>query len=340
MFAKRFSGFMVSLWSAAVLFAAASAHGADASAGAGAASARSGRPDNPAASIAVGLVPVAPVADAPAPRRQGALFKVSGQGQTGYLFGTIHVGAKSFYPLAPAVSQALADTNQLVLELDTRANDAFQLAVTNHASYRRGENIRQFVSVDTLARLTRALHAVGIPLSNVAHLKPWLIANLLMGLELERSGYQRKEGNEFFLLAQAEARGTAVAELESPAYQLSLFDTLNQVDSERYLRESLADLDDGTSLRKARATIDAWSSGDHAALDALIPDAVGGDTVMSEFTRRTLLGKRNPEMAARIERLMQEGKKPFVGVGLLHLLGEEGLPTLLAQRGYQVERLY
>jgi hypothetical protein len=29
-------------------------------------------------------------------RRQGALFKVSRQGQTSYLFGTIHVGAKSF----------------------------------------------------------------------------------------------------------------------------------------------------------------------------------------------------------------------------------------------------
>ena len=175
---------------------------------------------------------------------------------------------------------------------------------------------------------------------NFRHLKPWLLANILMGLELERSGFERTNGNEFVLLAQAQARGTAVAELESADYQLSLFDTLSDADSERYLRESLVELSDGSSLRKAKATITAWNSGNHAALDALIPDAVSGDTVMSEFTRRILLGKRNPEMAARIESFMQSGKTTFVGVGLLHLLGADGLPRLLAQRGYQVERMY
>ena len=273
-------------------------------------------------------------------KRQGALFKVSRAGQISYLFGTIHVGAKSFYPLAPEVSEALAGSSQLVVELDTRANDAFQKAVAVHGSYPQGGHIRDHVSADTLARLTAALHAVGITVSSVSHLKPWLLANILMGLELERSGYERTNGNEFVLLAQAQARGTAVAELESADYQLSLFDTLSDADSERYLRESLAELSDGSSLRKAKAMIAAWNSGNHAALDALIPDAVEGGTVMSDFTRRMLLGKRNPEMAARIESLMQDGKTSFVGVGVLHLLGADSLPRLLAQRGYQVERVY
>lgn len=275
-----------------------------------------------------------------ASKRQGALFKVSRAGQISYLFGTIHVGAKSFYPLAPEVSAALAGASQLVVELDTRANDAFQKAVAAHGSYPAGVHIRDHVSPDTMKRLTEALHAVGITVASVAHLKPWLLANILMGLELERSGFERINGNEFVLLAQAQARGTAVAELESADYQLSLFDTLSDADSERYLRESLVELSNGSSLRKAKATIAAWNSGDHAALDALIPDAVDGGTVMSDFTRRMLLGKRNPEMAARIESFMQDGKTTFVGVGVLHLLGADSLPRLLAQRGYQVERVY
>ena len=272
-------------------------------------------------------------------RRQSVLFRVSRHGQVGYLFGTIHVGAKSFYPLAPAVSQALANANQLVVELDTRANDAFQGALARHGAYPAGETIARHVAPATLARLTEALHAVGIPLSTVSHLKPWLLANLLMGLELERSGFERMHGNEFFLLANAQVRGTEIVELESADYQLSLFDTLSPADSERYLNESLKQLADGTSLRRAKATIDAWNSGDTAALDALIPDATAGGTVMSEFTRHMLLGKRNPQMASRIEALMQNGKTSFVGVGILHLLGTDSLPQLLAQRGYQVERL-
>lgn len=276
-------------------------------------------------------------------RRQGALYRVARNGKVSYLFGTVHVGTKAFYPLAPEVRQALADATQLVVELDTRSDEAFQKALSNHGSYRQGDHVGKHVSADTLARLTQALHSVGITLASVAHMKPWLLANLLMGLELERSGFERSHGLETFLLDNAQTRGTAVAELESAEYQLSLFDTLSDADAERYLRESLEELSDGTSLRKAKAVIDAWTSGDAAALDALIPDATKGSTIMSDFTRRTLLGKRNPEMAARIELIMlimQEGRTSFVAVGLLHLLGANGLPQLLSQRGYQVERMY
>ena len=273
-------------------------------------------------------------------KRQGALYRIKRNGQISYLFGTVHVGAKSFYPLAPEVSRALASATELVVELDTRANDAFQRAVVQHGSYRAGDSIRQHISAATLAELTGALHHVGITVSSVAHLKPWLLANILLGLELERNGFNRVHGIEQFLLANAQEHGTAVTELESADYQLALFDTLDDADAERYLRECLRELADGTSLRKARAVMDAWNSADAAALDALIPDATSGDSVMSRFTRNMLLGKRNPEMAARIEGIMNGGKTAFVGVGLLHLLGANSVPQLLAQRGYDVERMY
>lgn len=273
-------------------------------------------------------------------KRQGLLYKVMGKGQVGYLFGTIHVGASSFYPLAPEVSRALSQSSELVLELDTRADSAYEQAVLAHGSYRSGEHIANHIAPATLARLTAALHALGITVASVAHLKPWLIANILMGLELQRSGFERTQGNEFVLLAHAKAHGTTVTELESADYQLALFDTLSAAQAESYLLESLAQLADGTSLRKAKATIAAWTSGDAAALDTLIAEAVGGGTVTAAFTRQMLLGKRNPEMATRIAQIMQEGKTAFVGVGLLHLLGADGLPHLLSRRGYQVERMY
>lgn len=273
-------------------------------------------------------------------RRQGALYRVTRDGQLSYLFGTIHVGAQAFYPLAPEVNRALAEAGKLVVELDTRANAAFEQAVLAHGTYPAGESIVEHVSADTLAQLTRALHAVGVTLHSVRQLKPWLLANILMGMELERSGYERSRGIEFFLLASAQTQGMDVAELESADYQLSLFDSLGDADAERYLRESLGELRDGTSLKKARAVIDAWNSGEAAALDALVVAATTGGTVLSEFTRQTLLGKRNPEMASRIELIMQGGDVAFVGVGLLHLLGANGLPRLLSQRGYQVERMY
>jgi uncharacterized protein YbaP (TraB family) len=279
----------------------------------------------------------------PAPvaaRHQGGLYRISGNGRVVYLFGTVHVGARSFYPLAPEVSRALDAADRVVVELDTRANTAFTRAVGQHGSYQRGDNLRRHLSSDTLNRLTDALHVRGVSVASMARLKPWLVANILLGLELEGHGYRRSEGVEQVLLAAAQSRGAPIAELESADYQLALFDTMNDIQAENYLRETLRGLADGSALRQARAVIDAWNSGDAQALDALLQDATGGRSAIADFTRRTLLGRRNPEMVSHIERLMREGSVTFVGVGLLHLLGANGLPQLLAQRGYLVERVY
>lgn len=282
-------------------------------------------------------------ADGPAPvraRHQGGFYRISGHGRVAYLFGTIHVGQRSFYPLAPEAERALAGADHLVVELDTRADAAFLRAVDLHGRYRAGDDLRRRLGPDTLARLRTALHAQGVSLASMAHLKPWLIANLLLGMHLEREGFRRSDGVEQVLLAQAHRRGTRVAELESADAQLALFDSMNDIESERYLRETLDGLEDGSVLRQAGRVIEAWRSGDAALLDALLPDATAGATTIADFTRRKLLGRRNPDMAAHIDTLMEKGRVIFVGVGLLHLLGANGLPALMAQRGYLVERVY
>jgi len=279
----------------------------------------------------------------PAPvaaRHHGGLYRISGGGRVAYLFGTVHVGERSFYPMAPDAERALGTADHIVVELDTLAPDDFVRAFEKHGRYPAGDDITRHVSNDTLARLRSALHGEGLSLASMAHLKPWLVANLLLSMSLERQGYHRSEGVEHALLTQARRRGARVAQLESADFQLALFDSMSTVESERYLRETLAGLRDGSLTRQAQRAIEAWRSGDSAALDAVLRDATAGRSETAEFTRRKLLGLRNPDMAAQIDQLMGEGGVLFVGVGLLHLLGDNGLPQLLAQRGYLVERVY
>lgn len=283
-------------------------------------------------------------AEGPAPvraRHQGGFYRISGHGRVAYLLGTVHVGQASFYPLAPEAQRVLAGADNLVVELDTRANEAFTQAVARHGRYPDGGDIRKRLAPETLARLSDALHAEGVSVASMAHLKPWLIANLLLSMRLEREGFRRSEGVEEQLLTQARRRGIKVVQLESADAQLALFDSMNDIESERYLRETLDGLADGSVLRKAGRIIEAWRTGEPAALDALLPEATAGGTTIADFTRRKLLGRRNADMAAHIDTLMTHGGGViFVGVGLLHLLGDNGLPALLAQRGYLVERVY
>ncbi|MEN3274945.1 MAG: uncharacterized protein V7631_735 [Massilia sp.] len=282
---------------------------------------------------AVGPEPVAA-------RHHGGLYRISGRGGVAYLFGTIHVGDRSFYPLAPEAERALAGADHLVVELDPRGEDAFRQALARHGRYGNGDDIRQHVSADTLVRLRTALHAEGVSLASMMQFKPWLIANLLVSMKLDRQGFRRSEGVEPRLLAQAERRGARVVPLESAELQLGLFDSMSEVEAERYLRDTLAGLADGSALERAQRTIDAWRSGNTAALDAVLRDATAGRSETAEFTRRKLLGRRNADMAAQIDTLVAKGGVFFVGVGLLHLLGNNGLPQLLGQRGYLIERVY
>lgn len=289
------------------------------------------------ASAAASQVPgPAPVAA----RHHGGLYRISGHGRVAYLFGTVHVGERSFYPMAPEAERALGTADHIVVELDTWARDDFTRALDRHGRYAAGDGIARHISPDTLARLRTALHREGVSLASMADLKPWLVANLLLGMTLERQGYRRSEGVENALLAQARRRGARVAQLESAEFQLALFDSMSTAESERYLRETLTGLQDGSLAARARRAIEAWRSGDSAALDAVLHEATVGASATAEFTRRKLLDRRNPDMAAQIDQLMGEGGVLFVGVGLLHLLGHNGLPQLLAQRGYLVERVY
>jgi len=280
--------------------------------------------------------PDLPHADTPL---RGTLYRVRHHGNTAWLFGTIHVGKPTFYPLEREVTAALQTAGKLVLEIDIRDNAPFQRALHAHGTYANGDSIERHLSQESLSLLRLALDRYDMPLDSMRHFKPWLLANMLIGLDLERHGYDRTHGIESFLLSTA-GKAKAVQELESAEYQMSLYDDMTDAMQEQYLRENLAELADGNALRKAQALIEAWASADGNAVEQFMRDSANEKTASSEFMQKVLLDRRNPEMARKIAALLEQEKSSFVGVGLLHLMGDAGVPTLLKAKGYEVEKLY
>lgn len=279
-------------------------------------------------------------AQKPAIPQRGSLYRVRYHDHIGYLFGTIHVGRPEFFPLEAQATQALAEAGTLALELDMRDTAALQSAVQKYGMYAAIDSVDKHLSPASLKRLKAALAELNIPYPRVAQMKTWMVANLLLVAALEQLGYHTDLATETYLTKSAAAQGKAVVGLESADLQLSLFDNMTEKQQEQYLNDNLDDLQSGDMRKKTQELIDAWATADENAFEHILNEAQSDQTTAGKFFLRTLLAKRNPVMASKIESMLKEDKASFVGIGLLHLVGADGVPQLLSKRGYEVTRLY
>lgn len=271
---------------------------------------------------------------------QGTLYRVQAQGHTAYLFGTIHVGKPEFYPLEPQVTQAFAKADVLAVEFDVSDSATMQQAVFKYALYPNFGSVDKHVSPPTLERLQKALTTLNLPYEGMSHMKPWMLANALLISSLEKQGYQSSLATDIYFINAAKDQHKSILGLESADYQLSLFDKLPPKEQEAYLVDSLDDIESGTEARKNQELLAAWEHADEKAFAGLLAEAKNDKTVSGRFFYRSLLQARNPMMANKIAQLVKSHENSFVAVGLLHLVGTDGVPELMHKKGFTVERIY
>ncbi|MFL9924249.1 TraB/GumN family protein [Herbaspirillum lusitanum] len=269
---------------------------------------------------------------------RGALYKISDGRHTLHLFGTIHVGKPDFYPLEARVMQALQQAPVIALELNPNDGKGLQDAMLRHGLYPDGQSFRDTLPPPVTQSLLAALAQYKIPVANVERFRPWLLATTLTVEEYAANGYQTSSAIDIYLAGYMRQRGKPVIELESAEQQMTLFSQLSDEEESRFLSDTLDELNDPGSRRKLLELIELWRTADSKALAALLLDM--DKSFADRFTRRVLLDQRNPLLAEGIARLLKQQDKAFAAIGILHLVGPQGVPELLRQRGYQVEQIY
>lgn len=269
---------------------------------------------------------------------RGALFKVRHDGQTLYLFGTIHVGARDFYPLEPRLAGLLQQAPVLALEIDP-LGDPQQLAraVQQHGLGAKGSAA---LAPAWRQRLDRLLKQYNIAPQSVATMKPWLLATMLTVSEFAAQGYDAALAVDAYLSRQAHAAGKQIVELESADSQMALFDRMTPAEQLTFLQEAISGIEDKEQADQAREIANAWRNADVKALDALALKAEQDQTFSGRFVQKVLLEGRNPALADGLVRLMARENNCVAAIGVLHLVGKTSVPELLRKRGLSVERIY
>jgi len=271
---------------------------------------------------------------------RGSLYQVRYHDHTTYLFGTLHVGRPEFFPLEARVTQALSEADALALEFDLRDVAAVQKAMQKYGLYTKHGTIDQHISASNLQRLQATLQQFGIPFESISRMKAWMVAIVLEGAALEQQGYHTELATETYLTSAAAAQGKTVLSLESAGQQLSLFDSMTEKQQEQYLSDNLKDIRSGEMRKKTQELVEAWATANEKVFEDILKEAQSDQTTEGKFILDMLLGKRNPAMASKIAIMLKEHKASFVGIGLLHLLGPDGVPQFLAKQGFEVTQLY
>jgi uncharacterized protein YbaP (TraB family) len=265
-------------------------------------------------------------------RDVGLLWRLSKDGRDSWLFGTIHVGTLAWSAPGPNLRDALARSDVMALEIDP--TDPQLGALLQQAT-------RAAPAVDAALRkrLQAQATAACLPADALQGLHPMLQLVTLTLLQARQDDLEAAYGQELMLAAAARAAGLRIVALESVEQQVRALLPPDALQMQRLIEQSLEQLERGRSSPVLRRLAQAWAAGD---LDTLERYAEWCECATDEAQRawlQRLNDERNPQLAAGIDALHRQGHRVFAAVGALHMTGPQALPMLLAQRGYQVQRV-
>lgn len=252
-----------------------------------------------------------------------------------YLGGTVHLLRPGDYPLPEEYEQAYGDSERLFFETDVNSmNDmAVQASMLQQLTYSDSRSLNTVLSSEAYESLSNHLATVGMPIMMMEKFKPGLVVSTLQLLEFQKLGFT-PQGVDVYFNNRALGDAKTVGELESIQDQIDYIANMGEGNESEFILLSLNDLEEISSSMEDLIT--AWREGDVQALAELFVDDMKAE---SKDLYDSLLLERNRNWLPIIERMFSEEGNEFVLVGAAHLVGEDGLLSLLEARGYQVEQL-
>ena len=267
-------------------------------------------------------------------------------GQTIHVVGTMHLDDPRWGPVMAQIGPVVAGADLLFVEMTGDEQMAMQQALAAQPEkvfITDGPTLPEILSEEDWQRLRSAMAERGLPGFMAAKMQPWM-QTLMLGIPAcaITNPELAKAGLDFRMMDVARDAGVPVRSLESFE---QLYDLIADGTVEEQLEMLMASLpfaDQGedqfittAALYFDEQTAAAWEFArviSHRTAD-MSPEAV--ELLLAEFQTK-LLDTRNRAWMGPL--LAADARRIVVGVGALHLMGENGVLNLLEQAGYDLER--
>jgi len=284
-----------------------------------------------------------PPAAPPPPKESGQLvfWEVESARRPGgraWLLGSVHAGTPDLV-FDPAIERAFASSEALVIEADITVIGAegrgFVEAMLKQATLPEGKTLDQLLTKPAWDQLGEFLRQRGQSPEALRRFEPWLVMTMVTAYYFAEAGLPASGGVDLRFTSRAEGK-MPIVPLETPEFQLSLLDSL-PLDTQAAMLEQMLG-HQAETREEALRVYDAWVYGDLDAIERATTAGVEDDAKLRDFHERVYV-KRNQNMAEHIDQLLTEPRTWFIVLGAGHMVGAQGIPTLLAARGHKVTRV-
>jgi len=267
-------------------------------------------------------------------RDRGFLWRLRKDGRTSYLYGTLHVGKVDWMYPGPTVIEAVRSSDVIALELDLLdplVMEQFQAGMAQKSERPLPEELSHRMQVQVaLACLPDAL---------VNKLSPEMLVDMLVVMSGRYQGLDPSYAADSVLAGLGHGLEKSVLSLETPESQLALLQGRTPEETREIVESTLNELESGRATTLMTRIAQVWAEGRFGEMERYDQWCNCMKTKSDRESAKRLLDERNPILAARIDAVHAEGKQVFAAVGSLHMIGKLGLPSLMAKRGYSVERV-
>lgn len=277
-------------------------------------------------------------------------------GNSIYLMGTFHAVPDGTYPLPDYIEEVYANCDGIAIEYDIeKLTDPEHFDMTALQEYNAallytdGTLLSDHISEETYSEIKVFAdnvlggwdemydnYNIGFWISTLSSLQ-------VIGI----SGFDFNQGIDRYFITKAKTDGKSVTDIEELSTQLDAINAYTDELGDYVIKDTIDNLDDYDVF--AQSLVDlytAWATGnideaealnEESLTDAEMPEDLFDD--MEQY-KDIMYYSRNANMAEKAAEFINNGDNVFFMVGMLHFAGENGIPTLLTDMGYTVEKLY
>ena len=257
-------------------------------------------------------------------------WKIECNGKTSWIFGTIHAPIPVFRKIPETVETALGDSRIFFSEIEM--DDKNQLKMMQSMLLPETESLEVKIGGNSFERLKSITNKFIPPISQdrLNRQKIWA-ASLFIA-------WPRKSTDpvpvDILLYEKAKIDGCKTMGLESTEEQIAYLDAFTETEQIQLLEEAIEEAEDNYKL--LNSLIDKYIAQDLNAMseEFFSKTPCYSHELKEKFINILLIG-RNKLFLERVMPAIMENNV-FIAVGAGHLIGEEGLVSLLEKKGCKV----